>query len=262
MLKRRLIPVLYIKNGFIVRSEGFSYHQNIGNIIDEATRYNEWDVDELIYIDISRDRNYDLRRDDLKVKSYSSIEEIIEKISKVCFMPLCFGGGIRTVEDVDMLIRKGADKVVLNTGAFQNPGLIEQVAKKYGNQCVVMSIDYKMIEGQPIVFTEFGQHDTKTSVFDWIKTCERKGAGEIFLNSIDRDGQGNGYDIETIKQVVELTKIPVIACGGVGDLNDFVTLGQETAVSALAAGNIFHFIERSYPRAKKLLKSTGVQIRV
>src|SRR3989344_4525478 len=162
MIKSRLIPVLYIKNGLIVRSEDFSYHQNIGNVINEARRYNEWDVDELIYIDISRDKHYDLRRDDHNVKSSDSIENIITSIAKVCFMPLTFGGGIRDIHDIDYRIRNGADKITLNTGAFENPKLISQAAEKYGSQAVVISIDYKIIKDQPIVFTSFGQNNTKT----------------------------------------------------------------------------------------------------
>lgn len=261
MVKRRLIPVLYIKNGLIVRSEGFSYHQNIGNVVSEAKRYNEWDVDELIYIDISRDKYYDLRRDDLKVKSADSIGDIISQISEVCFMPLTFGGGIRTIDDISHRIRNGADKITLNTGAFENPKLITQAAEKYGSQAVVISIDYKVISNQPIVFTSFGQKNTGKTVFNWIKECEDLGAGEIFLNSIDRDGKANGYDIETIGKVVASTKLPVIACGGAGTLDDFVDLAKKTNVSAIAAGNIFHFTELSYPRAKTLLKKEGLNFR-
>lgn len=254
MIKKRLIPVLYIMNGLIVRSEDFSYHQNIGNIVDEAKRYNEWDVDELIYIDISREKHYDLRRDDLNLKSYHTIENVIKSIAKVCFMPLTFGGGIRTIEDVDYRIKNGADKVTLNTGAFENPKLITQAAKKYGSQAIVISVDYKMTKDQPIVFTKFGKKNTKTTVFNWIKRCEKLGAGEIFLNSIDRDGKANGYDIEIIKKVVKSTKLPVIACGGAGSPSDFSNLAKHVNISAIAAGNIFHFTELSYPRAKILLK--------
>lgn len=261
MIKTRLIPVLYIKNGLIVRSENFSYHQNIGNVVDEAQRYNEWDVDELIYVDISREKHYDLRRDDLSIKSYNSIENIIREIAKVCFMPLTFGGGIRNLKDIDYRIKNGADKITLNTGAFEKPELISQAAKKYGSQCVIISVDYKIVDGQPIVFTNFGQKNTKTMVSSWIKKCEELGAGEIFLNSIDRDGKANGYDIETIKKAVESTKLPLIACGGAGDLYDFVGLAKKVDVSAVAAGNIFHFTELSYPRAKKLLKNEGLNFR-
>ncbi len=261
MLKTRLIPVLYIKNGLIVRSEGFSYHQNIGNIINEAKRYNDWDVDELIYIDISREKQYDLRRDDHKIKSYFSIEEVINKISEVCFMPLTFGGGIRTIQDIDLRIRTGADKISLNTAAFENPALISEASLKYGNQCVVISIDYKMINGQAIVFTNFGEKNTSVPVIEWIKKCEDAGAGEIFLNAIDRDGKANGYDTITIQQVCNYSSLPIIACGGAGDVYDFVDLATETKVSAVAAGNFFHFTERSYPKAKEFLKKKRINVR-
>ncbi len=261
MTKTRLIPVLYIKNGLIIRSEDFSYHQNIGNIVNEAQRFNEWNVDELIYIDISREKYYDLRRDDHNVRSDDSIENIIKSIAKVCFMPLTFGGGIRSIEDIDYRIRNGADKITLNTGAFENPKLISQAAEKYGSQAVVISIDYRIIKGQPILFTNFGQKNTRTKIFDWIKKCEKLGAGEIFLNSIDRDGKANGYDINTIGKVVASTKLPVIACGGAGDMHDFADLAKNVKVSAIAAGNMFHFTELSYPRAKALLKKEGLNFR-
>jgi len=261
MIKRRLIPVLYIKNGLIVRSEGFSYHQNIGNVVNEAHRYNEWNVDELIYIDISREKYYDLRRDDLKIKSADSVGNIIKQISSVCFMPLTFGGGIRNIEDVGYRIQNGADKITLNTGAFENPELITQAAEKYGSQAVVISIDYKNINGRPIVFTNLGQTNTGKSVFDWLKECEGLGAGEIFLNSIDRDGKAKGYDTELVSKIVSSTRLPVIACGGAGSSDDFVDLAKKTGVSAIAAGNIFHFTELSYPRAKILLKKEGLNFR-
>lgn len=261
MLKRRLIPVLYIKNGLIVRSEDFSYHHNIGNVVAEAGRYNGWDVDELIYIDISREKNYDLRRDDYNVNTYDSIGTIINEISKVCFMPLTFGGGIRTLDDIDFRIQNGADKITLNTGAFENPKLITQAAEKYGSQAVVMSIDYKMVKGQPVVFTNLGQKNTGKSIYKWVKECGNLGAGEIFLNSIDHDGKASGYDLETISKAVSSTRLPVIACGGAGTLEDFVELAKQTEVSAIAAGNIFHFTELSYPRAKNLLKKNKLNFR-
>ncbi|MBA4196810.1 MAG: imidazole glycerol phosphate synthase subunit HisF [Chitinophaga sp.] len=261
MLKKRLIPVLYIKNGLIVRSEGFNYHQNIGNIVNEAKRYNEWNVDELVYIDISIEKKYDLRRDDHKIKSYSTIGEIITKIAEVCFMPLTFGGGIRILSDVDERIKNGADKVTINTAAFQNQSLITDISKKYGAQCVVVSIDYRMIDNKPIVFINNGTENTQMKVNDWVKICEDLGAGEIFLNSIDRDGKGKGFDIETIKNCCENTRLPVIACGGAGSDYDFLELAEETKASAFAAGNIFHFTELSYSRIKKLLKKNLIDVR-
>jgi len=261
MAKLRLIPVLYIKNGFIVRSEDFNYHQIIGNVVNEAKRYNDWNIDELVYIDISRENDYDSRRDDHKVKSFSSIDEIINVISRTCFMPLTFGGGIRTMEQVDFLIKNGADKITLNTGAIISPALIRDASLKYGSQAIVLSVDYKLVDGKPIIFAKFGQENTGMEVYDWIKEGEELGIGEIFLNSIDRDGKASGYDLETIGRVVEQTKVPVIACGGAGDSFDFVDLAKETKVSGIAAGNWFHFVEGSYPRAKQLMKKHGINVR-
>lgn len=261
MLKTRLIPVLYIKNGLIVRSEDFSYHQNIGNIINEARRYNEWNVDELIYIDISREKVYDMRRDDHKIKSADSIEEIIKEISKVCFMPLSFGGGIRKMEDIDLRIRNGADKITLNTGAIESPQLIKDASQKYGAQCVVVSVDYKMIDNTPTVFSSFGSCNTGMNLFDWIRECEHLGAGEIFMNAIERDGRACGYDIDNIGKAVGSTSLPIVACGGAGDFYDFIDLANETKVSGIAAGNWFHFVERSYPRAKQALKTNNLNVR-
>lgn len=261
MVKTRLIPVLYIMNGLIVRSEDFSYHQIIGNIVNEARRYNEWNVDELIYIDISRVVEYDSRRDDHKIKSFHTIEEIINQISKVCFMPLTFGGGIRNLTQIDLLIKQGADKITLNTGAIKSPGLVRQASGKYGSQAIVISIDYKIINSQPVVFSDFGVTNTGIYLLDWIKECQNLGAGELFINSIERDGKANGYDIETIGKVVDSSRLPVIACGGAGDINDFIELANSTKVSGIAAGNIFHFTERSYPKAKQLLKRNGINVR-
>lgn len=261
MLKRRLIPALFIKNGMIVRSQGFDYHQNVGNVVNEAERYNQWEVDELLYIDISREPFYDLRRDDLRVKSASSIADIIRQIARVCFMPLTFGGGIRTLEDVQLRVRNGADKVVINTAAFETPDLIGRTAAKFGSQCVVVSVDYRMVDGSARVFTHFGKKDQGVAVVEWVREAEARGAGEIFLNAIDRDGQGEGYDVETIGQVVDAVKIPVIACGGAGQDFHFVDLAKQTDVSAFAAGNVFHFTERSYPRIKNVLRKHGIHVR-
>ncbi|QJB58058.1 imidazole glycerol phosphate synthase cyclase subunit [Pseudodesulfovibrio sp. zrk46] len=261
MQYRRLIPVLFIMNGLIVRSEDFSTHQIIGNIINEAARYNQWNVDELIYVDISRDKTYDSRRDDHKIKAVDSIETIITEISKVCFMPLTFGGGIKTIEDVDLRIRTGADKVVINSAAYHTPELITEVARKYGSQCCVISADYRMVDGTPILFTDFGSNNTGINVVDWVKECQKNGAGEIFLHAIDRDGKACGYDFDTISDVTSATSLPVIACGGAADVDDFIDVYEETNVAAVAAGNMFHFTERAYPRAKKDLVREKIHVR-
>lgn len=261
MQLRRLIPVLFIQNGLIVRSEGFTTHQIIGNVVNEAERYNDWNVDELIYIDISHDKIYDGRRDDHQVQSYRSLGEIIQAISKVCFMPLTFGGGVRVLEDAEFRIRYGADKITLNTAAFETPSLIGEVARKFGSQCVVISSDYRMIDGVPTIFTDMGRQNTGIDVFEWVSRCEEEGAGEILLHAIDRDGKANGYDLETIEQLISKTNLPVIACGGAATSDDFIDAFLNTDVAACAAGNMFHFTERSYPRAKKDLIREKINVR-
>lgn len=261
MVKTRLIPVLNILNGHIVRSEDFSIHQKIGNVVDEAKRYNEWKVDELIFLDISREKHYDLGRDDHKTTSYSTLSDILLLISDISFMPLTFGGGIRNMEQVDELIRGGADKITLNTMAVEDPGFVKKVAEKYGSQAVVVSVDYKGRGTEAEVFIGYGQKSAGVQVCKWVKELEKLGAGEVFLNSIDRDGKGTGYDLETIGMVVEGTRLPVVACGGAGTMEDFVTLAKHCKVSGIAAGNIFHFTERSYPKAKQLMKKSGIDVR-
>lgn len=260
MLKRRLIPVLFLKNGLIVRSEHFEYHQNLGNPVSEVSRYSEWNVDELIYIDISREKYYDLRRDDLKVSNDSSLLEIIHRISKSCFMPLTFGGGIRSIEDIKRRIQKGADKVTINTIAIDDPAFIEKSSATFGAQCIVVSIDYGMVNNKPKVF-KGGLVETDLDPLEWAKEAEKRGCGEIFLNSIDRDGSAEGYDIELIREITDSINIPLIACGGAGGFSDFVELAEKTNASAIAAGNIFHFTELSYPRAKDLLIQHKVNVR-
>lgn len=261
MLKRRLIPVLFLKNGLIVRSEKFNYHQNLGNPLTEAKRYSSWNVDELIYIDISQERYYDLRRDDLRVKMEKNVLlDILEAISKVCFMPLTFGGGIRTLDDVRQRIQRGADKITVNSVAIEQPEFIRSCSSAFGSQCTVVSIDYKMVDGKRKVF-KGGRVETELDPVEWARETERLGAGEIFLNSMDRDGMAQGYDIELIKDVSEAVNIPVVACGGAGTFYDFVDLANQTNVSAIAAGNIFHFTELAYPRAKEALLREGINIR-
>jgi cyclase len=260
MLKTRLIPALFLKNGLIVRSEGFSYHQNLGNPISEAKRYSDWDVDELVYIDISREKTYDMRRDDHRVTLESGLLDILTAISKVCFMPLTFGGGIRTLDDVAQRVRRGADKVTLNTAALEDPSFITKTAEVFGSQAVVVSVDYKAVDGAPRVF-KGGVEPTGLDPVAWAAEAERRGAGEIFLNAMDRDGKGSGYDLAVIRAVCAAVNIPVIACGGAGTFDDFVEVAQETPVSAVAAGNIFHFTELAYPKAKRVMLKNGIQVR-
>lgn len=255
MLKTRLIPVLFIKNGLIVRSEGFISHKLIGNVVNEVRRYNQWDIDELIYIDISKDAIYDSRRDDHKIKRVESIDEILKVVSKECFMPLTFGGGIRSYETIKKFLTNGADKVVLNTMLHDNPDQVKKAIDQYGSQAIVASIDYRIVDGNEMFYKNYGNTKMEFNSFRAIiKYVENLGCGEIFFNSIDRDGTGEGYDINSIKCIVEASSIPVIACGGAMDIMDFEELSQISNLSGIAAGNMFHFTENIYPRSKKKLK--------
>jgi len=262
MLKKRLIPCLFLKNGHLIRSEKFSYHQLLGNPIQQVERINSWSADELIYIDISDEEYYDLRRDDQKVKAMNNIYEIIESVSKTCFVPLTFGGNIKNIEDIKKRLEKGADKVVINTAAFQNPEFITKASKVFGRQCIVAGIDVKINNKKEYeVYISHGKEPTGVSPTVWAKEVEKRGAGEIFLNSIDKDGTGEGYDTNLIKMIVDSVSIPVIACGGVGMFEHFVDGFKESGVSAVSAGNIFNFSENSVIQAKKTLLNAGIDIR-
>jgi len=262
MLKKRLIPCLFLKNGYLVRSEKFVHHQILGNAIHQVERFNKWEVDELIYIDISEDENYEIRRDDQKVKSEVDVLKILQAISKTCFVPLTFGGRIRTIEDIRKRLSSGADKVTINYQAVKNPDFITEAANTFGSQAIIVSIDYKVEEDNTRqVYIEHGRTPTGLDAIEWAKTVEKLGSGEIFLNSIDLDGTAKGYDLDFIKEVAESVKIPVIACGGAGTfkhLGEAILAGNADAV---AAGNIFHFTEMSTKMARKQLVKMGVPIR-
>lgn len=261
MLTIRVIPVLFLMNGLIVRSETFSSFLAIGNPINQLERLSQWEADELIYIDITREGAHDLRRDDHKIKRRENLLEIIQDIAQATFMPLTFGGRIQSLEDVDLRIAHGADKAVINSAAYRNPRIITEVAEKYGSQCMVLGIDVKKETEKHILYIDQGRTRLEEDPVDWAKRGESLGAGEIFLNSIDRDGTSNGYDLEIIQKVAEAVTIPVIACGGVGSWRDFYEAIQNTDASAVAAGNIFHFTEHSYPSAKKYLRERNVNVR-
>jgi len=262
MLKKRLIPCLFLKNGHLVRSEKFSYHQLLGDPLHQVGRINSWSADELIYVDISNEEFYDLRRDDMKNKRVGNIYGILAEISKTCFIPLTFGGNIGTIDQIRELIKRGADKVLINTIALEDPSFITKASEIFGCQCIVVGIDVKKNEkGFHEVYSHHGKTISKKNPVEWALEVEKLGAGEIFLNSIDRDGTAEGYDLEIIKKVSDAVKIPVIACGGVGVFEHFSECFEKTDVSAVAAGNIFNYTENSVIRAKKTIQQSGVPIR-
>lgn len=262
MLKKRLIPLLLLQNGLLVRSESFHIHQVIGNPFNEVERFNQWTVDELIYVDISKDDSYDLRRDDHKIRGLNAPLAILDAISKTCFMPLTWGGRIRTVADMRERISRGADKITLNSAAVTTPELITQGAQVFGSQAIVVSIDCKLHpDGTREVFIDGGKTPTGFKPDEWAREAERRGAGEILLQSIDRDGTGEGYDLDLISAVAAATTIPVIACSGVGRYEHYVD-GIRAGASAVASANIWHFKELSDRGGKRALAKGGIDIRL
>ena len=229
---------------------GFKQYFPIGKPNFSIELY-QGDVDEIILLDISKNK-LDSKKD------YSQLKLFIKK----CFIPITFGGGITCLDDVHNIINSGADRVSMNTNAYLNPNLIKQTSEAYGQQCVVVSIDYKDLgDNKKIVYIEGGTKYGK-KLMDWAKECEDMGAGEILLNSIDRDGKGNGYDVQTIKEVSNNLKIPVIACGGVGKFTDFEKGIKQGGASAVAAANIFHFVEHSTIIAKANMLKKNIQGRL
>ena len=262
MYKRRLIPILFFKNGWIVRSEEFKIHQIIGNPINEVERFNQWNVDELIYLDISSDNKYDLRRNDSKVKNLNDPLDILDEVSKHCMMPLTWGGKIKTIEDISLRMKKGADKVSINSAAFRDKNLIFQAAREFGSQAIVVNIDvYCNEKNEYIVVIDGGKTRTDINPVEWAKTVERLGAGEILLQSINRDGVGEGYDLKLISKVAQEVSIPIICLGGVGEFTHFSD-GIKSGASAVAAANLWHFKEMADRLGKKALKEAGIDVRI
>lgn len=262
-MRPRLIPCLLLKHGLVVRSQGFRTHQVIGNPMSTVERFSHWNVDELVLLDISEDDYHDLRRDDLQ-QNYSGTTtlDVLREIAKVCFMPLAFGGRIRTVDDIALRLEAGADKCVINTAAVERPEFVTEASRRFGEQCIVVSIDVRARQGASYeVISCGGTQPTGMDVVAWAKEVQRRGAGEIFLNSIDRDGAGQGYDLGLIHAVASAVTIPVVACGGVGEYGHFPPGIIEGGASAVAAANIFHFFELSYPLAKKACLEAGLPMR-
>lgn len=263
MLKKRLIACLLLKDGQLVESINFREFLIIGNAIMAVQHFNAWEVDEIIFLDINRQKNYDFARNDVNYdNTLTEFTEVIRYVSKSCFVPLTVGGGIRTLEDMTRYIHAGADKVSLNSAALKTPELITQGAQVFGSQCIVVSIDAKkMPNGNHQVMTNFGQEDTGIDVVVWAKKVETLGAGEIFLTSVDQDGSLKGYDIELIKKVAASVTIPVIASGGVGDWKHLVEGIIQGGAAAVSVGNKFHFTEHSTMHAKKYLREQDIEVR-
>jgi cyclase len=261
VVKKRIIPVILLRSGVIVQSKFFKRYQPLGTPTAVVERLSNWESDEIIYLDISPAQTYDLNRDDLNHPSFSTIEEIVELVAKKCQTPLTFGGGIREMSQVSTRIHKGADKITLNTVAIENRNFITEIANRFGSQSIVISIDVvKEEDGRYLVYKR-GKERTLISPVEFARECESAGAGEILVNSVNRDGSKLGFDIELIQSVVDVVGIPVIALGGAGTWEHFEEVLVKTNVSGVAAANIFQYTENSMYHCKQYLYEKGLPVR-
>ena len=252
MYKKRIIPCLDIKNGRVVKGINFVNLVDAGDPSEQAKFYSENGADEICFLDITAsNENRDI------------ILDIVKKTSENCFVPLTVGGGVRTINDISNLLNSGADKVSINTAAVNNPSIVKEGAKKFGSQCIVIAIDAKKVdENKWEVFTHGGRNSSGKDAIKFAKQMEEKGAGEILLTSMDRDGTKKGYDLELTKKISNLVNIPVIASGGVGNMEHLYEGLKTGEASAVLAASIFHFGEYSIQDAKKYLDSKGIPVRI
>jgi len=250
MLAKRIIPCLDIKNGETVKGVNFLDLKEVGNPVEMAIRYSEQGADELVFLDISAT---DERR--------KTLIPLVKEIAKNINIPFTVGGGINALENVEELLKNGADKITINSAALSNPNLITDVAKRFGSQCMVLAIDTKFVENRNKVFSNGGKIETEKELFSWAKEVENLGAGEILLTSMNTDGTKAGFAIEITKTLSELVNIPVIASGGAGTMQHFEDVFTETKATGALAASIFHFNEIGIPELKNYLKSKNLPIR-
>lgn len=260
MKKKRVIPVLLLKNGQLVQSKGFVRHKNLGNPFLAVKRLSEWAADEIIYLNISADQ-MSTQRGDLAYAGRDNILDIVSDVAKVSRMPVAFGGGIRSLKDIEDRLARGADKVSINTKAVESASFITEAAKEFGSQCIVVCIDVKRLDDRCRVMTSFGHAATSFDPVEWARVVDGAGAGEILLQAVDRDGAGQGYDLEVIDSVVRAVRVPVIALGGVGEWAHMAEALEKTAVDAVAAANIFQYYDQSFYLAKKYLYDRKLNVR-
>lgn len=250
MLKVRVIPTLLWKNFGLVKGVGFDSWRRVGPVLPAVRVYNQREVDELILVDITL-------HDSGEDPDYESLTDF----GQDCFVPLTVGGGVANIEQVRRLLRAGADKVAVNTAAYRTPALVNEIAARFGVQCVIASIDVRAEAEGWRCYSNAGSAPTGRDVVDWARELEDRGAGEILLTSIDRDGSMQGYDLPLIEAVTSAVKIPVIASGGAGNYQDMVAAVQQAGASAVAAASIFHFTEQTPAGAKAALAEAGIAIR-
>ena len=252
MVTKRIIPCLDVRDGRVVKGTNFLDLHDVSSPVSLAKYYSDNGADELVFYDITA-----------SAEGRGLFTDILREVASTIFIPLTVGGGINTVDDFDRVLKCGADKVSVNSGAIRNPGLIEEAAKKYGDQCVVLSVDVKRVDGRFTVFAKGGRENTGIDALDWIRRGAESGAGEIVLNSIDTDGVKGGFDLEMLDAVCSVVSVPVIASGGAGRTEDFVTLFKTLPkVDAGLAASIFHFGEVKIPNLKRTLAAAGIPARI
>lgn len=251
MITKRIIPCLDVKNGRVVKGVNFAGLSDVSDPVELGRFYSDCGADELVFYDITA-----------SAEGRALFTDILTRVASTIFIPLTVGGGINTVEDFDRVLKCGADKVSVNSGAIRDPSLIPAAAKRYGDQCVVLSVDAKRVDGQFRVFAKGGREDTGLDAIEWIKRGVQNGAGEIVLNSIDTDGVKQGFDLEMLAAVCDVVDVPVIASGGAGWEEDFITLFQTLPkVDAGLAASIFHFGQVQIPHLKETLAQAGIIMR-
>ena len=252
MLTKRIIPCLDVRDGRVVKGVNFEGLNDVSSPIELAKYYSDNGADELVFYDITA-----------SAEGRRLFTDILTEVARQIFIPLTVGGGINSIEDFDRVLKCGADKVSVNSGAIRNPGLIPEAAAKYGNQCVVISADVKRVDGEFRVYAKGGREDTGMEAVSWIRSCVDNGAGEVVLNSIDTDGVKGGFDLEMLKAVSDAVDVPVIASGGAGSTEDFVELFKALPkVDAGLAASIFHFGEVRIPELKARLAARGIPMRL
>ena len=251
MITKRIIPCLDVKNGRVVKGVNFEGLKDMADPVELARRYNAAGADELVFYDITA-----------SAEGRTLFTDILKKVAAEIFIPLTVGGGIRTLQDFDRVLKCGADKVSVNSGAIENPGLIAEAAQKYGDQCVVLSADVKRVNGQFRVFAKGGREDTGRDALEWISWCVAHGAGEICLNSIDTDGVRTGFDLEMLDAVAARVNVPIIASGGAGKKEDFLELFHHKGIDAGLAAGIFHQKLLTIHDLKTYLNENGVEMRL
>lgn len=252
MITKRIIPCLDVRNGTVVKGTNFTNLNEISSPVELAKYYSDNGADELVFYDITASSD-----------GRKLFTDILKETASEVFIPLTVGGGINTLDDFDRVLKCGADKVSVNSGAIKNPSIIADAAKKYGNQCVVLSVDIKRVDGEFKVFARGGRDNTGLDALKWIEQGVKNGAGEIVVNSIDTDGVKNGFDLELLKAVCGIVNVPVIASGGAGSKQDFVNLFKEVPdVSAGLAASVFHYGEITIECLKHTLRENNITVRI